>query len=981
MRSFAAAAAALAVVPLTQAWNIQLPPCLEEFKPFVKSGCYSDSTGEALVYRANGDKHTVETCVAECKGNGFRYAGLKYYGICFCGATVNGPQVDDSKCSFPCEANKSEICGGNDELSIWQDPTFPKGPDDTTVDSYKSLGCYTDKGPGRTLSWDSKADAATLTTKSCLAACEKKGYPYAGTEFGDECYCGSVLANNTAKTDDAECNSPCAGDASEKCGGRNALNLYVATDLESLEPCGYKPHTTTTTATTKSGFSTTTRRSHTTTTTTTTRHSQESTTTTRTRKTTTTTTSKPSQESTTTTRTRKTTTTTTSKPSQESTSTTRTRKTTTSTTSRHSQETTTTTTTKPSHHSTTTRTRKTTTTTTTKPSHHSTTSKTRETTTTTTTTKPSHHSTTTSKPSHHSTTSKSRETTTTTTTTKPSHHSTTSKSRETTTTTTTTKPSHHSTTSKSRETTTTTTTTKPSHHSTTSKSRETTTTTTKPSHHSTTSKSRETTTTTTKPSHHSTTSKSRETTTTTTTKPSHHSTTSKSRETTTTTTKPSHHSTTSKSRETTTTTTTKPSHHSTTSKSRETTTTTTTKPSHHSTTSKSRETTTTTTTKPSHHSTTSKSRETTTTTTTKPSHHSTTTTSKPSHHSTTSKTRQTTTTKSTTTTKGSHTTTTTTAVCTATHTSPPKCEWQIGDWCAPPLPDWDNKLECLVAAKTCELQGVSCFAKAGFPHVIDCFKFTKWCIAVKAHCVTDCVLQKGCGKRECWDKNKPGPGTPPSTSTSVYPCPPSTTLKPTTTTKPPVTTSCAPEPTNICTQPTNDKWGYGPGKPVGGIPLPAVCCNDIKDDFNKNPFKLYNDPDSKKCPSFPWPSRPNVCQDACKEQYEDCRNTYVTGCKTLGRKRSIGLSAREAEATSAQDVEFERRWLLSWSSGDQASCSSTGNAGSWGGKGSDSPSCWGKGGNTPDKALQRCKAQYDDCMVVNKKVDPGDKCRTWCDKN
>ena len=681
---------------------------------------------------------------------------------------MNGPQVDDSKCSFPCEANKSEICGGNDELSIWQDPTFPKGPDDTTVDSYKSLGCYTDKGPGRTLSWDSKADAATLTTKSCLAACEKKGYPYAGTEFGDECYCGSVLANNTAKTDDAECNSPCAGDASEKCGGRNALNLYVATDLESLEPCGYKPHTTTTTATTKSGFSTTTRRSHTTTTTTTTRHSQESTTTTRTKKTTTTTTSKPSQESTTTTRTRKTTTTTTSKPSQESTSTTRTRKTTTSTTSRHSQETTTTTTTKPSHHSTTTRTRKTTTTTTTKPSHHSTTSKSRE---------------------------------TTTTTTKPSHRSTTSKSRET------------------------------------------------------------------------------------------------------------------------------------------------------------------------------------TTTTTKPSHHSTTTTSKPSHHSTTSKTRQTTTTKSTTTTKGSHTTTTTTAVCTATHTSPPKCEWQIGDWCAPPLPDWDNKLECLVAAKTCELQGVSCFAKAGFPHVIDCFKFTKWCIAVKAHCVTDCVLQKGCGKRECWDKNKPGPGTPPSTSTSVYPCPPSTTLKPTTTTKPPVTTSCAPEPTNVCTQPTNDKWGYGPGKPVGGIPLPAVCCNDIKDDFNKNPFKLYNDPDSKKCPSFPWPSRPNVCQDACKEQYEDCRNTYVTGCKTLGRKRSIGLSAREAEATSAQDVEFERRWLLSWSSGDQASCSSTGNAGSWGGKGSDSPSCWGKGGNTPDKALQRCKAQYDDCMVVNKKVDPGDKCRTWCDKN
>ncbi|UNI14137.1 hypothetical protein JDV02_000802 [Purpureocillium takamizusanense] len=702
MRSFTAAAAALAVVPLTQAWNIQLPPCLEEFKPFVKSGCFQDSTGKALVYRGNGNNFTVESCVAECKGNGFRYAGLKYYGVCFCGATVNAPQVDESKCNLPCTANKNENCGGNDALSVWQDPTFPKGPDDTTVDSYKSLGCYTDKGPGRTLSWDSGADGATLTTKSCLAACEKQGYPYAGTEFGKECYCGSVLANNTAKTDDAQCNVPCAGDSSDKCGGRSVLNLYVATDLESLEPCGYKPPTTTTTTAV---------------------------------------TTKPTE-------------TTTTKPGQD-----------------------------------------------------------------TTTTKPGQDTTTTTKPGQDTTTC-----TDSTTTTKPGQD-----------TTTTTKPGQD------------------------------TTTTTKPGQDTTTC-----------------------TDSTTTTKPGQD-----------------------------------------------------------------------------------------TTTTTKPGQ-DTTTTTKPGQDTTTTKPGQDTTTKPTTT-NGSPTTTTS-SLCTATHTSPPpKCEWQIGNWCAPPLPDWHNKLECLVAAKTCELQGVSCFAKAGFPAVIDCFKFTKWCIAIKAHCLTDCLVHKGCSKPDCWDKNKPGPGHPPSTSTTVYPCPPSTTLKPTTT-KPPVTTSCAPEPTNICTQPTNDKWGYGPGKPVGGIPLPAVCCNDIEDDFKRNPFKLYNDPDSKKCPSFPWPSRPNVCQDACEEQYEDCRDAYVKGCKTLGRKRSIGLSAREAETTSAQDVEFERRWLLSWGSGDQASCSSTGDLWSWGGKGSDSPSCWGKGGNTPDKALLRCKAQYQDCLVVNKKVDPGDKCRTWCKK-
>ncbi|POR33498.1 Uncharacterized protein TPAR_06315 [Tolypocladium paradoxum] len=707
MRSALTAAAALAIVPLTMAWNVELPPCLDKFKPFVSSGCFQDGNPPALVYRSSQDQKTmtVEKCIAECKGNGFRYAGLKYYGVCFCGATVNGPQVDDSQCSFPCNGNKAETCGGDKTLSVWQDPTFSKGPN-VTIDDYKSVGCYTDDSKkGRTLSWPVKLDATTFTTKGCLAACEKDGYPFAGTEYGGECWCGVVLANDTTKVDDKECNIPCKGDAKDNCGGRSRLSLYVAKDLESLEPCGYQPPGTTTTAPPV---------------------------------------------------------------------------TTTATTSIPGETTTTmsdgTTTTNPAE------------TTTTNPEE--------------TTTRPGETTT-----SGNITTTNPTDTTTTTptdiTTTKPEE-------------TTTTKPGETITSGDP--------------------------TTTNP-----------TDTTTTTPAD------------TTTTTPADTTTTSP------------------------------------------------------------------------------------TETTTKPG--------------------ETTTTKPTTTTNGPGTTTTV-SLCTATQTLPPKCEWKCGNWCAPPLPNWGNKLECMAAAKTCALQVVSCFKYAGWPNTVDCFDFQKWCGNVQQYCLGTCAWGK-CGKGDCWNKLKPSKGNAPTTTTSVYPCPPTTTTKATATTQTPVT-SCPPGPTNICTQPANNKWGYGPGKPVGGIPLPVVGCNDQKNDWSKNPFKYYTEPNTFNCPSFPWPKRPNVCIDACNEQYQECRDTYVYSCKKLGWKGSF-----HKRLAGETDEQFERRWLLFSPS---RSCAVGRNSRSWSIFGSDSVSCWGLGGNTPIQAGLRCKAQWVDCLAANKWVNPGDKCKKWCDQ-
>lgn len=184
----AAALAVLAFIPSIRATTIELPPCLDPFQPFIYSGCYADThSPETLSLRSQLDQQnmTIEKCVSVCKGNGFRYAGLEYYGVCYCGNTVRGQQLPEESCNYPCTGNSSQTCGGTDIISIYQDPTFLP-VDEVTVADYDHLGCWTDDSEfGRALAYpQDQLDGSTLTTEKCLEACREGGYPFAGTEFG-----------------------------------------------------------------------------------------------------------------------------------------------------------------------------------------------------------------------------------------------------------------------------------------------------------------------------------------------------------------------------------------------------------------------------------------------------------------------------------------------------------------------------------------------------------------------------------------------------------------------------------------------------------------------------------------------------------------------------------------------------------------------------------------------------------------------------
>lgn len=67
------------------------------------------------------------------------------------------------------------------------------------------LGCYTDSVGTRTLP-GSTYNGNAMTEESCVSFCQSHGYPYAGTEYGGECYCGASLASTGTVASGSDCN-------------------------------------------------------------------------------------------------------------------------------------------------------------------------------------------------------------------------------------------------------------------------------------------------------------------------------------------------------------------------------------------------------------------------------------------------------------------------------------------------------------------------------------------------------------------------------------------------------------------------------------------------------------------------------------------------------------------------------------------------------------------------------------------------------
>ncbi|KAK0657827.1 WSC domain-containing protein, partial [Cercophora newfieldiana] len=92
----------------------------EQAGGFKFAGCWSDSVAARSLYGEvlRDGEMTVEMCARFCKGS--KYMGLEYGSQCFCGDHLGGHAVGKDECSYLCEGNKKEFCGGSARLSLYE---------------------------------------------------------------------------------------------------------------------------------------------------------------------------------------------------------------------------------------------------------------------------------------------------------------------------------------------------------------------------------------------------------------------------------------------------------------------------------------------------------------------------------------------------------------------------------------------------------------------------------------------------------------------------------------------------------------------------------------------------------------------------------------------------------------------------------------------------------------------------------------------
>ncbi|KAK4569587.1 hypothetical protein LTR86_003350 [Recurvomyces mirabilis] len=101
------------------------------------------------------------------------------------------------------------------------------------------IGCYSDNGGYMALDYLQAQVASNVVSQElCVNQCILGGYPYAGVEFGKQCFCGwhigpssSLVSNGQVAADGLTlvCNDPlysCTGNRTEQCGGFVTIDIW-----------------------------------------------------------------------------------------------------------------------------------------------------------------------------------------------------------------------------------------------------------------------------------------------------------------------------------------------------------------------------------------------------------------------------------------------------------------------------------------------------------------------------------------------------------------------------------------------------------------------------------------------------------------------------------------------------------------------------------------------------------------------------------
>ena len=163
------------------------------------AGCFKDNTpGRQLQNQiASTSDMTNRACIDLCSKAGYIFAGTQYQQECWCGNNRAKFVTDESDCNYRCSGDGNQVCGGSVDgsprMSLFGDVRRWDGNiNSTDVGPYinpgslgfKSLGCWSyNPGDIRPVSIPA---ASNDTVASCLSACQKDKFTYAGLEYGGE---------------------------------------------------------------------------------------------------------------------------------------------------------------------------------------------------------------------------------------------------------------------------------------------------------------------------------------------------------------------------------------------------------------------------------------------------------------------------------------------------------------------------------------------------------------------------------------------------------------------------------------------------------------------------------------------------------------------------------------------------------------------------------------------------------------------------
>ncbi|KAF8556655.1 DUF1929-domain-containing protein [Imleria badia] len=205
------------------------------------AACYVDNAnGRVLGNEYDNSTTTVESCIAHCSASSFTLAAIEYSTQCFCGnELVNGAvQAPDSDCNMACGGNSAEACGGPNRVSVYTSTgsvtalPVPTIQETNLPGSWSYKGCLAEPGNGQRV-FPYELDWTTNNTvDACLNQCAAFGFPVAGLEYGEQCFCGDtsdITTNGGTYVADSQCNIACSGDPIHLCGAGNRLTTYYWT--------------------------------------------------------------------------------------------------------------------------------------------------------------------------------------------------------------------------------------------------------------------------------------------------------------------------------------------------------------------------------------------------------------------------------------------------------------------------------------------------------------------------------------------------------------------------------------------------------------------------------------------------------------------------------------------------------------------------------------------------------------------------------